>query len=46
MTGGQRSALMWAAIILVAAYLMGVNVGQVITSIIHAAQSIHNTNAH
>lgn len=46
MSGGQKSVLIWAAVILLAAYLMGVNVAHLVSSIISAAQSIHNANAH
>lgn len=46
MSNGQRSILIWVALILLAAYLMGVNVALLINSIMHALQSVHNANAH
>lgn len=46
MSPGQKSVLMWAAIILFAAWLMGINVGSFITSVLHALQTVHNQNVH
>lgn len=46
MSGGQRSFLTWVVIILIVSYLLGINVAAFVTSVLHAAQTVHNTNAH
>lgn len=44
MSGGQKSLLLWAAIILLVAYLAGINLADFVTGIIHAAQSVHQSS--
>ena len=46
MSGAQKSLLLWAVLILLVAYLMGINVAAFVSSVIHAAQSVHQVNAH
>lgn len=46
MSHGQKTLLLWAAIILIIAYVANVNLGQAVTSILHAAQQAHQANSH
>lgn len=45
MSHGQRTFLIWTAIILLICYLANVNLGHFITGLIQAAQHVHNSNA-
>lgn len=44
MSPGQKTLLTWVVIILIIAYLGNVNVGHFISSVLQAAQSVHNSN--
>ncbi len=46
MSHGQKSFLMWVAIILFVAYLADVNLGSLFGNAMHSLQTIHNQNAH
>lgn len=41
-----KSLLLWAGVILLIAYVMDINVGHVINSIISGLQQMHQANAH
>lgn len=40
----MKRVILWAAIVLLIGYLLNIDVAGLITSIIHAAQSIHNSH--
>lgn len=42
----QKSIVLWLAVILVIAYLLNINIFDVLSSIGHALQQVHNSNAH
>jgi hypothetical protein len=46
MSSGQKNLVTWCALILLVAYLANVNPGQLIGSLFHSLQVIHNQNAH
>ena len=46
MSPGQKSFLIWVAIILFVAYLGDINVGHVVGNFMNSIQTIHNQNAH
>jgi FtsH-binding integral membrane protein len=46
MSSGQKSFLMWVAIILFVAYLANINLGHAAGNFLNSVQTIHNSNAH
>ena len=46
MSPGQKTLLIWVAIIVLIAYCGDINVGHVISGFLNGLQQIHNSNAH
>jgi hypothetical protein len=46
MSDGMKKALLWLTIILLVAYLGNINLAGLAQGLIHAAQQVHNSNAH
>ncbi len=44
MSHGQKTLLTWVVIILLIAYLGNINVGAFVSSVLHAAQTVHQSN--
>jgi hypothetical protein len=46
MSDFMKTVLLWGAILLLLSYMFRINLANVVTGIIHAVQTVHNSQGH